>query len=68
MRLNQWLVRAGAAPARRKADELINQGRVLVNDKLPELGTKIGVDDVVKLDGQRQQLHAGRLFGDRAIF
>jgi 23S rRNA pseudouridine2605 synthase len=56
MRLNQWLVRAGAAPARRKADELINQGRVLVNDKLPELGTKIGVDDVVKLDGQRQQL------------
>lgn len=56
MRLNQWLVRAGAAPARRKADELINQGRVLVNDKLPELGTKIGADDVVKLDGQRQHL------------
>lgn len=56
MRLNQWLVRAGAAPARRKADELINQGRVLVNDRLPELGTKIGAEDVVKLDGQRQQL------------
>lgn len=57
MRLNQWLVRAGAAPARRKADELIGQGRVLVNDKLPELGTKISPEDTVKLDGQKQQLH-----------
>lgn len=56
MRLNQWLVRAGVAPARRKADELVGQGRVLVNDKLPALGTKIGENDEVKVDGQRQAL------------
>ncbi len=52
MRLNKWLVEAGVAPARRKADELISAGRVSVNDQSAELGQIITEADQVSLDGQ----------------
>lgn len=56
MRLNQWLARAGAAASRRKADEIIQEGRVLVNGRLPELGLQIVPSDTVTVDGQVQAL------------
>lgn len=53
MRLNKFLSEAGVA-SRRKADELIKEGRIEVNDKIvTELGTKIDPEkDVVKFDGE----------------
>ncbi|MGI8886906.1 MAG: pseudouridine synthase [Gaiellaceae bacterium] len=52
MRLNAFLARAGVA-SRRRADELITAGRVVVNGALGELNTVIGSRDVVEVDGKR---------------
>ncbi len=54
MRLNKFLSEAGVA-SRRKADELISQGRVMVNGKTV---TKLGIDidpenDKVTVDGEK---------------
>jgi 23S rRNA pseudouridine2605 synthase len=51
MRLNAWLARAGVA-SRRKADELIKDGRVTVNGKRGQLNTFVGARDDVRLDGR----------------
>jgi len=50
MRLNAYLARAGVA-SRRKADELILAGRVMVNGEPGQLNTFVSADDVVELDG-----------------
>jgi pseudouridine synthase len=58
MRLNAWLARAGVA-SRRKADELIKDGRVTVNGEPGQLNTFVQRTDDVRLDGQplaKQQL------------
>jgi 23S rRNA pseudouridine2605 synthase len=52
MRLNAFLARAGVA-SRRRADELISAGRVLVNGARGELNTIVGSRDVVEVDGER---------------
>ena len=52
MRLNAFLARAGVA-SRRRADELIRAGRVLVNGAPGELNTVVGAHDVVEVDGRR---------------
>jgi 23S rRNA pseudouridine2605 synthase len=52
MRLNAYLARAGVA-SRRRADELIRDGRVRVNGEPGELNTVVGTDDVVEVDGER---------------
>jgi 23S rRNA pseudouridine2605 synthase len=52
MRLNAFLARAGVA-SRRRADELIRDGRVLVNGVPGELNTAVGKRDVVVVDGER---------------
>ena len=52
MRLNAFLARAGVA-SRRRADELIREGRVRVNGERGELNTVIGARDVVEVDGRR---------------
>ncbi|APY09061.1 23S rRNA pseudouridine synthase F [Winogradskyella sp. J14-2] len=57
-RLNKYLSEAGYC-SRREADRLIDAGRVTINDVVPEMGTKVAPDDVVKVDGdvigQRKQ-------------
>jgi 23S rRNA pseudouridine2605 synthase len=52
MRLNAYLARAGVA-SRRRADELIKAGRVVVNGEPGELNTFVGARDVVEVDGRR---------------
>jgi 23S rRNA pseudouridine2605 synthase len=52
VRLNAFLARAGVA-SRRRADELIRDGRVLVNGAPGELNTVVGAHDVVEVDGRR---------------
>jgi len=59
VRLNAFLARSGVA-SRRRADELIRDGRVRVNGEPGELNTVVGEHDVVEVDGQRvepQPLH-----------
>lgn len=54
-RINKFLTEAGYC-SRRAADKLIDQGRVTINGKVPELGTKIAVGDKVHVDGELIQL------------
>lgn len=49
-RLNKFLSEAGYC-SRREADRLIDAGRVTINNTIPELGTKVGEGDVVRVDG-----------------
>ncbi|NVK57270.1 MAG: 23S rRNA pseudouridine(2604) synthase RluF [Alteromonadaceae bacterium] len=51
-RLNKYISDTGFC-SRREADKLIEQKRVTINDKLPELGTKVSPQDTVKVDGKR---------------
>jgi pseudouridine synthase len=51
MRLNAYLARAGVA-SRRRADELIKAGRVLVNGMPGRLNTFVGTGDRVEVDGR----------------
>lgn len=50
-RLNKYISDTGLC-SRREADKLIEQNRVTINDKAPELGTKVGPNDKVKVDGK----------------
>lgn len=50
-RLNKFISETGIC-SRREADKLVEQGRVLVNGKLPLLGTQVSVDDVITIDGK----------------
>ncbi|MBS4206979.1 pseudouridine synthase [Bacillus sp. FJAT-50079] len=52
MRLNKFISSTGYC-SRRKADELIIQGKVKVNGKIAELGLAVGPDDVVEVEGQK---------------
>ncbi|MBL0711627.1 MAG: 23S rRNA pseudouridine(2604) synthase RluF [Colwellia sp.] len=49
-RLNKYISESGYC-SRRGADKLIEEKRVTINGKLPELGTKVMEGDVVKVDG-----------------
>jgi len=51
VRINKFLTQIGYC-SRRAADKLIDQGRVTINDAVPELGTKISVEDIVAVDGK----------------
>ena len=50
-RINKYLSEAGYC-SRREADKLIDQGRVTINGEVPEMGTKISPDDIVRVDGK----------------
>lgn len=50
-RINKYLSEVGYC-SRRAADKLIDQGRVTINGKVPEMGTKITLNDEVRVDGK----------------
>jgi 23S rRNA pseudouridine2604 synthase len=50
-RINKYLSEAGYC-SRREADKLIEAGRVTINGVVPEMGTKIGTNDEVHVDGK----------------
>ncbi|MCK0156987.1 23S rRNA pseudouridine(2604) synthase RluF [Cellulophaga sp. F20128] len=50
-RINKYLSEVGYC-SRRAADKLIDQGRVTINGKVPEMGTKITPEDEVRVDGK----------------
>ncbi|MFD2564571.1 23S rRNA pseudouridine(2604) synthase RluF [Aquimarina rubra] len=50
-RLNKFLSEVGYC-SRREADKLIDQGRVTINNKVPEMGTKVAPGDEVRIDGE----------------
>ena len=49
-RINKYLSEVGYC-SRRAGDKLIDQGRVTINGKVPEMGTKVEDGDVVEVDG-----------------
>jgi len=56
MRLNKFIAETGFC-SRRKADELINEGRVTVNKHEAIIGMDVKPEDVVKIDGERVKLN-----------
>ena len=50
-RINKYLSEIGYC-SRRAADKLIEQGRVAINGKIPEMGTKISNEDEVRVNGK----------------
>jgi 23S rRNA pseudouridine2605 synthase len=55
-RLQKILARAGVATSRRKAEELIQEGRVTINGKVAGLGEKADPErDAIKVDSRRIQ-------------
>jgi len=50
-RINKFLSEVGFC-SRRVADKLIEEGRVTINGKVPEMGTKITPQDEVRVDGK----------------
>jgi 23S rRNA pseudouridine2604 synthase len=50
-RINKYLSEIGYC-SRRAADKLILENRVTINGVVPEMGTKISPDDVIRVDGK----------------
>jgi 23S rRNA pseudouridine2604 synthase len=50
-RINKFISESGFC-SRREADKLIEQQRVTINGKLPEVGTKVSSNDEVRVDGK----------------
>jgi len=50
-RLNKFISDSGFC-SRREADRLVEQNRVTINNQIPELGTKVQPEDIVKVDGK----------------
>ncbi len=51
VRINKYLSEVGFC-SRRAADKLIEEGRVYINGKIPEKGTKITDNDEIRVDGE----------------
>lgn len=51
-RINKYLSEVGYC-SRREADKFILEGKVTINGKIPEIGTKVEESDQVKVKGQR---------------
>ncbi len=62
MRLQKFIALAGIA-SRRKAEEIISQGRVTVNDEVKsEMGVIVTDDDIVKVDGKLIELAEEKVY------
>ncbi len=56
MRLQAYMSKCGVA-SRRASEDLIQQGRVMVNNKtIKEMGVKVNEDDIVQVDGETIEL------------
>ena len=51
-RINKYLSEVGYC-SRREADRLVKEGKVTINGEIPEIGTKVGEGDQVKVKGLR---------------
>ncbi len=49
-RINKYLSEVGFC-SRREADKMLEQGRITVNGAVPEMGTKVSVEDEILVDG-----------------
>ncbi len=58
-RINKYLSEVGYC-SRRAADKLIEQGRVTINGAVPEMGTKVGHGDEVRVDGTLISIPKGK--------
>lgn len=62
MRLQKYLADAGIA-SRRKAEQMISQGRVTVNGLLvKEMGVKVSEDCIVEVDGKKVDMTKGCIY------
>jgi len=52
IRINKYLSEVGYC-SRRRADKLIEEGKVTINGKVPEMGSKVEDGDQVEVEGQR---------------
>ena len=50
-RINKFLSESGFC-SRREADKLLEDGRITINGVVPEMGTKVSVQDEVRVDGK----------------
>ena len=60
VRINKFFSEIGYC-SRREADKLVEQGRVTINGKVAEMGSKVSNDDEIRLDGK---LMGKMIFGD----
>ena len=67
MRLNKFLTKAGVC-SRRKAEHLINEGRVTVNGKTAQITTAVGLEDRVKVDGRSVILKGSQNYETYAFY
>ncbi len=61
MRLNKYIAKSGVC-SRRKADELIDSGQVLINGKIAAKGQVITEGDIVKVDGTVISLEEEKIY------
>ncbi|GGI39333.1 pseudouridine synthase [Mammaliicoccus stepanovicii] len=61
MRINKYLSEAGVC-SRRGADKWISANRVMINDELATLGSKVEEDDIVKVDGEVITIDKGYVY------
>ena len=60
-RLNKYISETGYC-SRREADKLIEQGRVTINGKVPEMGTKVSPGDDVAVNGKPIKAKQKRIY------
>ncbi|SIS98461.1 23S rRNA pseudouridine(2604) synthase RluF [Chryseobacterium gambrini] len=51
IRINKYLSEVGYC-SRRAADKLLEEGRITINGKVPEMGTKVSDEDMIEVDGK----------------
>ena len=51
IRINKYLSEVGFC-SRREADRLLEEGRITINGRVPELGTKVSDEDEIFVDGK----------------
>lgn len=62
MRINKYIAHCGYT-SRRKADELIEQGKVLFNgEPVTDFSTEVGEGDIVSIDGKEIRLESKKIY------